>query len=256
MRVVDEVDRVVVVPVVPVLPVPLVPVMPPVPVVSVALVEPVPVTAPLVALVVVLLVLEYDVLDESVDDEPAAVSVPTVAFVFDSCLQLNAKSVNAAIARTAKDFFIRSSPLQYEKTPCAWAGRFHEPIPRDQCFLVVVFFVWVIEPPIVVVPVVPDVVVAVVPVVLVALVSVSIVPDVSVDEPAGIADVAVEPLVPVVLLIAVPDESVVDIVDDVSLDAAAVSVTLVFSSFLQAKANSASARTIRIASDLFIQTLL
>ncbi len=110
----------------------------------------------------------------------------------------------------------------------------------DQCFLVVVFvFDVVVMLPMVLVPVVPDVVVAVVPVVLVALVWVTIVPDVSVVVPAGIAEVSVEP---VVLVIAVPD---------VSLDTAAVSVTFVFSSFLQAKANSATATTIKIASDLF-----
>jgi hypothetical protein len=106
--------------------------------------------------------------------------------------------------------------------------------------------------PIVDVPVVPDVVVAVVPVVFVALVSVTIVPDVSVDVPDGIAEVIVEPLVD----IAVPDVSLVVIVDDVSLDTAVVSVTFVFSSFLQAKANSATATTIMIANVLFIQTLL
>lgn len=122
-----------------------------------------------------------------------------------------------------------------------------------QCFFVDFFDVPEVDviPPIVVVPVVPDVVVAVVPVVFVALVSVSIVPEVSVAEPAGIADVDVEPLVPVVLLIAVPDVSLLVTVEDVSVTP--VSVTLVFSSFLHANAKRARARTIRIASDFFIQ---
>ena len=61
--------------------------------------------------------------------------------------------------------------------------------------------------------------------------------------PEGIADVAVEPLV--------LDISVDDIVEDVSLTAVSV-VTFVFSSFLQPKANSEIATTIRTASDFFI----
>jgi len=74
------------------------------------------------------------------------------------------------------------------------------------------------------------------------------VPDVSEVVPDGIAAVSV---VPLVLDIAVPDVSLVVIVDDVSL--AAVSVAFVLSSFLQPKANSASATTIKIAKVLFIQ---
>jgi len=82
----------------------------------------------------------------------------------------------------------------------------------------------------------------------IVVVAVIAVPDVSEVVPDGIAAVSV---VPVVLDIAVPDVSLVVIVDDVSL--AAVSVTFVFSSFLQANANSATARTIEIAKVLFIQ---
>lgn len=52
-------------------------------------------------------VLEYDVLDVSVDETLVpVVSVPTVAFVFDSCLQLTANSISARIAIIANDFFI------------------------------------------------------------------------------------------------------------------------------------------------------
>lgn len=96
----------------------------------------------------------------------------------------------------------------------------------------------------VVVPVVLDVVVEVVPVVLVALVSVTMVPEVSVMVPDGIAEVEVDPVV-----------SVAMVLEDVSLTAA-VSVMLVFSSFLQAKANNATATTIRTAIDLFKLKLL
>lgn len=96
------------------------------------------------------------------------------------------------------------------------------------------------------VPVVPVMPVADVSVLDVPVIAV---PDVSVAEVLLIAvpDVSVAE----VLLIAVPDVSLVVIVDDVSL--AAVSVMLVFSSFLQANANSASARTRRMASCFFIE---
>ncbi|HEY8711975.1 MAG TPA: hypothetical protein VIM68_03835 [Thermoanaerobaculia bacterium] len=178
------------------------------------------------------------------------VSVPIVAFVFSVLVQPKANSASAATVRTARDFFMRFSPRFHTKTPCR-SRAFSRINTLDQCFLVVVFFVVltlvvpvVIEPvsvlPMVVVPVVPDVVVDVVAVIAV--------PDVSEVVPDGIAAVSV---VPVVLDIAVPDVSLVVIVDDVSL--AAVSVTFVFSSFLQANANSATARTIEIAKVLFIQ---
>ena len=111
-------------------------------------------------------------------------------------------------------------------------------------FFVAVPVVVVMEPvsvlPMVVVPVVPDVVVAVV--------DVMAVPEVSEVVPEGIAAVSV---VPLVLDIAVPDVSLVVMVDDVSL--AAVSVTFVFSSFLQPKANSASETTIKTTKVFFIQ---
>jgi hypothetical protein len=97
-----------------------------------------------------------------------------------------------------------------------------------------------VEPPIVDVPVVPEVVVAVVSVVIVPVVSVdvAIVPDVSVEVAEPIAAVSVELAL-------------------VSVDIAAVSVPavsmLVFSSFLQPKANSARAATIRSAVIFFIR---
>lgn len=91
---------------------------------------------------------------------------------------------------------------------------------------------------------VAEVAVAVVPLVPV---SVDIMPDVSVEVPDGIGEVSVDPVVPV---------DIVLVVEDVSLDAAAVSVMLVFSSFLQEKANSATVRTIKVANDLFKLKLL
>jgi hypothetical protein len=153
--------------------------------------------------------------------------------------------------RTTRVFFILPSLLVIRKRP-AEAGRFlnHD---LNQCFLVVVFVVLVlVEVPVVEVmepvSVLPMVVVPVVPEVVVAVVAVMAVPDVSVVVPDGITDVSVVPD------IAVPDVSLVVIVDEVSL--AAVSVTFVFSSFLQENANSATARTTMITRDFFIQFLL
>jgi hypothetical protein len=90
---------------------------------------------------------------------------------------------------------------------------------------------------VVAVPLVPDIAVPIVSVLDVPVIAVLLiaVPDVSVDD---------------VLLIAVPEVSLVVIVDEVSLTA--VSVTFVFSSFLQANANKARAVTTRMASVLFI----
>jgi hypothetical protein len=105
----------------------------------------------------------------------------------------------------------------------------------NQCFLVV--------EPIVVVPVVPDVVVAVVPEVDVAVVEVMAVPEVSVDVPAGMAEVDVPELVVSVAIVPVVDVSVA-IVDAVSDEAAAVSVLLLLVSLLQAKPKTLSARTV------------
>ena len=94
----------------------------------------------------------------------------------------------------------------------------------------------------VVVDTVPDVVVAVVPDVDVAVVIVVAVPEVSLIVPAGIAEVLVEPVAIVPLVVAV---SVVDIVDAVSVAAAAVSVLLFDVSLLQAKPNTLRAITVR-----------
>jgi hypothetical protein len=107
--------------------------------------------------------------------------------------------------------------------------------------------------PDVVVELVPEVVVAVVPDVDVAVVIVVAVPEVSLIVPAGIADVDVEPVVPVESVAIVPvaivplvDEvSVVDIVVDVSVTAAPVSVLLLFVSLLQAKPKTLRAMTVR-----------
>jgi hypothetical protein len=89
--------------------------------------------------------------------------------------------------------------------------------------------------------VVPDVVV---PVVLVIMV-----PDVSVDVPEGMAEVLVPPMVELVSVAMVPvvievSVAIVLVVDEVSLTAA-VSVLLLLVSFLQAKPNSATATTVR-----------
>ena len=95
----------------------------------------------------------------------------------------------------------------------------------------------------VVVPVVPDVVVAVVLVVDVALVFVIIVPDVSVEVPAGMADVDVPlelvsvAMVPIVSVLVVAEVSVMVVL--------LVSVALVVDSFLHAKPNSATATMVR-----------
>lgn len=106
---------------------------------------------------------------------------------------------------------------------------------------------WVVEAvpvePIVVVPVVPEVVVCVVPVVDVAEVFVIIVPDVSVEVPAGIAEVEVEADVSV-------DDEVIAV--SVEEDVTAVSVALTFSSFLQPNAKSTRVRTQRTAKVFFI----
>jgi hypothetical protein len=95
--------------------------------------------------------------------------------------------------------------------------------------------------PMVDVPVVPEVVVWVVPVVDVAFVCVVIVPEVSVEVPDGIAEVALEPVVAAVSVIAVP----------------VVSLLVVFSfvSFLQANAKTTSARKQRTAKLFFISFL-
>jgi hypothetical protein len=91
-----------------------------------------------------------------------------------------------------------------------------------------------------VVEVVPEVVVEVVPEVDVAVVAV--VADVSVIVPLGIAEVDVEPVVSVAIVPLV--EVSVAIVVDVSVDAAAVSVLLLFVSLLQAKPKTLRARTV------------
>ncbi len=111
----------------------------------------------------------------------------------------------------------------------------------NQCFLVFVELI-------VDVAVVPDVVVAVVPDVDVAVVCVIIVPDVSVEVPDVIAEVAVIDEVPVV-----PEVAVSLAVIPVSVDAVSV---LAFSSFLQPKAKSATARraTTVVAKDFFISS--
>jgi hypothetical protein len=74
---------------------------------------------------------------------------------------------------------------------------------------------------------------------------VTIVPEVSVDVPVGMADVEVEPVVPVVLDIAVPVVSLVVMVEDVSV--------VVVSCFLQANMKTANATTIRIVNVFFIR---
>jgi hypothetical protein len=94
-------------------------------------------------------------------------------------------------------------------------------------------------------------VVAVVPVVPVAVVPVSVVSVVAVPVPViAVPDVSVDDIVLVVLVIAVPDVSLVVIVDDVSL--AAVSVMLVFSSFLHANMKVARANTIMMTRVFFM----
>ena len=89
---------------------------------------------------------------------------------------------------------------------------------------------------------VPEVVVEVVPEVDVAVVAV--VADVSVIVPEGIAEVEVVPVVSVAIVPLVEAVSVA-IVDDVSVEAALVSVLLLFVSLLQAKPKTLSARTVR-----------
>jgi len=97
---------------------------------------------------------------------------------------------------------------------------------------------------------VPDVPVMPVPDVSVLEVPVIAVPEVSVLLMAVPVMAVPEVSVPDVLLIAVPEVSLVVIVDEVSL--AAVSVTFVFSSFLQANAKRARAITMRMARLRFI----
>jgi hypothetical protein len=97
---------------------------------------------------------------------------------------------------------------------------------------------------VVVVPVVPEVVVEVVPVVDVAVVDVVAVADVSVIVPAGMAEVEVPELVVSVAIVPVVLAVSVAIVDAVSVEAAAVSVLLLFVSLLQAKPKTLSARTV------------
>jgi hypothetical protein len=123
------------------------------------------------------------------------------------------------------------------KTPRRTAAGRLELRNRNQCFFVLV-------EPIVVVPVVPDVVVEVVPVVDVAVVDVMAVPDVSVEVPAGIAEVEVPELVVSVAIVPVVEDVSVDMVDDVSVEAALVSVLLLLFSLLQAKPKTLSARTV------------
>jgi hypothetical protein len=119
------------------------------------------------------------------------------------------------------------------------AGRLKLQI-ADQCF----FEVEVLVEPIADVPVVPEVVVEVVPEVDVAVVDVMAVPEVSVDVPAGMAEVEVPELVVSVAIVPVVVDVSVAIVEAVSVDAAAVSVLLLLLSFLQAKPKTLSARTV------------
>jgi hypothetical protein len=98
--------------------------------------------------------------------------------------------------------------------------------------------------PDVVVAVVPDVVVAVVPDVDVAVVEVMAVPEVSVIVPEGMVEVVVPELEVSVDIVPVVVDVSVDIVADVSVEAAAVSVLLLLVSLLQAKPKTLSARTV------------
>jgi DMSO/TMAO reductase YedYZ heme-binding membrane subunit len=83
-----------------------------------------------------------------------------------------------------------------------------------------------------------------VPDVDVAVVEVMAVPEVSVDVPAGIAEVDVPELVVSVAIVPVVEDVSVDIVDDVSVEAALVSVLLLLVSLLQANPKTLSARTV------------